>query len=127
MSRMKYPRDEKGRVILGTQHGITITRPWSNEMYEHNNKVAEKMKSRICSAIDEAIDKHDFDKLKLIGKTLHGYRYGSGHTFDSVYQDVLRGIKHVENFWLHSWAWEELVENVIVEDFEPKMIGYDKL
>ena len=24
MSRMKYPRDEKGRVILGTQYGITI-------------------------------------------------------------------------------------------------------
>jgi hypothetical protein len=33
--------------IIDTQYGIEITKPFSKQMYEHNDKVAEEMKANI--------------------------------------------------------------------------------
>ena len=29
---------------IGTKYGIEITKPWNNEMYNHNDKVGELLK-----------------------------------------------------------------------------------
>jgi basic membrane lipoprotein Med (substrate-binding protein (PBP1-ABC) superfamily) len=127
MAKLKYPRDEKGRVILGTQENIIITRPWNDEMYAHNEKVASKMKIKISEAIDEAYDKKDREQLATIGKELNGHGYATGYPFEEIYLSCLRGLKNVENFWLHTWAWERLAELRIVEPIAEVMVGYDKL
>ena len=44
------------------KYGIKITKPWSKEMYEHNDKVADMMKKNIEKSIVE--HQNDFDKLK---------------------------------------------------------------
>ena len=40
--------------VLGKQYGIEITKPWSNEMYEHNDKVADLMKQSISESLQIA-------------------------------------------------------------------------
>ena len=40
--------------VLGMEYGIEITRPWSSEMYEHNDKVMATMKEAIKVVLDRA-------------------------------------------------------------------------
>lgn len=127
MSKLKYPKDENGNSILGIQNGITITRPWSKEMYEHNEKVADKMKEKISLAIDVAYDSYDSITLELIGKALNGHGYGSGYKHEDLYLSCLQGLKNVQNHWLHSDVWSDLVKEDIVKPIEIAMVGYDKL
>ena len=37
-----------------TQYGIEITKPWSKEMYAHNEDVMEEAKQQICKMWEEA-------------------------------------------------------------------------
>lgn len=127
MAKMKYPRDEKGRVILGTQHGIVITRPWSNEMYEHNDRIKENMVSNISKALVNAFGKSDFELVKTISKAVNTYGYGHGMSLTEIYEDGVRGLERISNHELHEWAYPDLVKKGIVEELPVMMVGYDKL
>ena len=43
------------------KYGIEITKPWSKEMYDHNDKVAELMKAEILLSIKN--NKNNWDKF----------------------------------------------------------------
>ena len=68
MARRKYEKDQNGNSILGEQFGITVTRPWSREMYDHNDDIASTMKNNIFEALNEVKDSEDEDSLRKLSK-----------------------------------------------------------
>ena len=46
------------------KHGIEITKPWSKEMYAHNEKVSEDVKTQILNKWNEAMEQaeHEYDE-----------------------------------------------------------------
>ena len=63
------------------KYGIKITKPWSKEMYEHNdNKEYDEKKYR------KSIVKHqnDFDKLNELMVLCGGIKYGDGYSIDEL-------------------------------------------
>lgn len=113
--------------VLGTQYGIEITRPWSNEMYEHNEKVAGIMKLQIEAAIAKALEQDNEEDMKKIGTAINAYRYGYSMDMESIHEDCLNGMKRLQNHWIHSDTWPDLLQAGLVTEIEQGMVGYDKL
>lgn len=112
--------------VLGTKYGIEITKPWNPAMYDHNDMVADKMKTAIKEALDKAFEQGDNEDLEFIAKSVSGYGYGYGHSPESIHIDACRSLEMVQNYWLNDWCWDELVEAELVQDIETKFVGYDK-
>ena len=96
------------------KYGIKITKPWSKEMYEHNDKVADMMKKNI----EKSIVKHqnDFDKLNELMVLCGGIKYGDGYSIDELY--------NVQNYWLNE-EYPYYVEKGLVEKVDLEFIGYE--
>ena len=54
-----------------------VTKPWSKEMYEWNDKVSELMKAEIKIQIEN--NKNDWDKLNQLIQLCGGIQYGDGY------------------------------------------------
>ena len=112
--------------VLGTKYGIEITRPWSKEMYAHNEKIAAQMKGAITIAIANAYDSDNQGQMEIIGKAINAYGYGSGMSFEDIYEDCLHGLDNVHNHWLQSDTWPDLLKAGLVKPIKEGFIGYDK-
>jgi len=88
------------------KHGIEITKPWSKEMYDYNDKVREHMIKEVKSAINTISDETTANKL---AKIINPYGYGAGHNLESMKADMLKNAEHFENYWL-SEIWDELID-----------------
>ena len=95
------------------KYGIKITKPWSKEMYDHNDKVADIMKKNI----EKSIVKHqnDFDKLNELMVLCGGIQYGDSYSIDELY--------NVQNYWLNE-EYPYYVEKGLVEKVDLEFIGY---
>ena len=109
--------------VLGEAYGIQITRPWSKEMYDHNNKVREVISNAIIAATKKAYKDDDLKSLVIIGTAVNGYTYANGDCY-RIKQDILNNISTTPNHWLHSETWPDLVKAKLVKDIDVKMIGY---
>ena len=112
--------------VLGTKHGIEITKPWNPAMYKHNDMVADKMKAAIKEALDQALYHSKTLDVMEIAKSVCGYSFGDGYDADAIHADAMNNLDMVQNYWLNDWCWEELVEMGYVKDFDEKFVGYDK-
>jgi len=89
---MKQPK------ILGTKYGITITRPWSDEMYAFNKQVADAMKETIVNAI---LNKdHTKESLNDLTRSVTGFIFGHGMTVEDMQEEMLEETAHLQNYWL---------------------------
>ena len=86
---------------LGTKYGINITKPWNQDMYTHNDKVAELMKSNIKKALIKAYSEDDEKSLREISKAVVAHGYVSGYGVDEIYDETILGIENSENYWLN--------------------------
>ena len=78
----------KAKKSPKVQYGIEITKPWSKDMYEHNEKVSEEMKQNIhakwCALIykiDKDLDWSEIEEDTSIVKLQKGVcfsGYGDG-------------------------------------------------
>ena len=112
--------------VLGTKYGIEITRPWNPAMYDHNDKVSATMKEAIKVVLDRAYTDEDHYELEKIAKIICGYGFGSGHDMDTIYEDACRQLDMIENWWLNSDVWPDMVYDGYVKDLDVKFVGYDK-
>jgi hypothetical protein len=126
MSKTKLPKDNKGRTILGTEYGITITRPWNEAMYKHNAKVSEQMKDAIQKALDKAYKAKDEKKVTIIARAINAYGYGPGMDIDDIYEDADRGLANTSDHWLDSDTWPDLIEAGLVKQLPQLLIGFKK-
>jgi len=106
-----------------TKYGIQITKPWSAEMYEHNDKVAQQMKVELLIQLKNAKTLNDEPKLRDISKLICGNSFGVGYNFDSIYKATIDELEYIQNYWLKE-EFPYGVESGIVKDIELEFIGY---
>lgn len=100
-----------------------VTKPWSKEMYEYNDKVAGIMKENIIESIET--NKNNYDKLNELMVLCGGIKYGSGFDIDDLYEDVKQEVGMVQNYWLND-EYPYSVKQGLVKDVPYKFVGYDK-
>ena len=100
-----------------------ITKPWSKEMYDYNDKVADLMKENIIKSIVKYQD--DFDKLNELMVLCGGIKYGDGYDINELYSDVHHEVEIVQNYWLNE-EYPYAVKQGLVEPVLYNFIGYDK-
>ena len=104
------PRSKKPNEI---KYGIEITKPHSQEMYDHNDMVATEMKTNILNKWNELLkefkdnmlydwcyirEDHDIVKLQ---KLVCFSGYGSGYTTEDVDGEFKKELDMMQNYALH--------------------------
>lgn len=111
--------------VLDVKYGIIITKPWSQEMYKHNDKVASEMKENIFLTLNKAYENDDEISLREIGKSICAYSFGQGFGMDEMYSEICRELDRVQNYWLND-EYPYLVSKGYVENLKEGFVGYDK-
>ena len=105
------------------EYGIEITKPWSNEMYDHNDKISEIVKTNIEVALFVIFRDRDEDALRKISKHISSYGFGDGYSFDNIYDETMKSLDISDNYWLN-----EIYDDIVSDGFAPKLdeffIGY---
>ena len=94
------------------EYGITITKPWSKEMYDHNDEVAEVVKDRVTdmwrnalTQLEESLELQDEEgyeiamldlewsecatnELLTIQRSVNGYGFGNNYSIGDVAERV---------------------------------------
>ena len=104
-------------------YGIEITKPWSKEMYDHNDMVSQLMKLEIIKSIVNF--QNDFDKLNELMVLCGGIKYGDSYDIEELKEDCLNEVDNVQNYWLNE-EYPYAVSNGLVNEVGLKFIGYDK-
>ena len=119
------------------RYGIEITKPFSKEMYEHNDAIALDMKRNILSEIHLSYSQAMGDiaanggsdagekRLRKIGQTIEGYGYGDGYELDNIKDGAINTLANMENWSLHQ-EYGYLCSEEIVPQLPMKMLGFDK-
>ena len=109
------------------EYGIQITKPWSREMYQHNDEVAEVVRyavhqmwmaawnacEREVTDMDEQGDLLLYmdwdvasDEMKRIQKAVNGYGFGFGYSVEDVSLQVEEDIESAPYYRLKDIAEE---------------------
>ncbi len=100
----------------------TVTKPWSKEMYDWNDKVSELMKTEIKVQIEN--NKNDWDKLNELITLCGGIQFGDGYEIEELYDECLKELDNVQNYWLNE-EWPYFVDKGIVSDcVNVEFVGY---
>ena len=94
------------------KYGIEITKPFSKNMYSHNDMVAKQMKFNIKDAWhNEAIkfmgddewptESNKYNKIIDIQKAVMAMGYGDGYTINEVERDFYSELDNMANWQLH--------------------------
>jgi len=94
------------------KYGIQITKPFSKDMYNHNDMVAKQMKFNIKDAWhNEAIkfmgdddwptSINKYNKIIDIQKAVMAMGYGDGYTINEVERDFYSELDNMSNWQLH--------------------------
>ena len=100
-----------------------VTKPWSKEMYDYNDEVANMMKHNIVESIVKY--QNDFDKLNELMVLCGGIKYGDGYSIEELFKDCLNEVDNVQNYWLNE-EFPYAVSQGLVNDINLNFIGYDK-
>jgi hypothetical protein len=119
------------------RYGIEITKPFSTEMYDHNDAIALDMKRNILSEIHLSYsnamgttaglgDEDDNEaRLRKIGSAIEGSGYGEGFELDEIKDNIINSLANVENWYIHQ-EYGYLCSEGIVPKLPMKMLGFDK-
>lgn len=109
--------------VLGTKYGIEITRPWNKEMYDHNDKVADLMKAELRLALSKALRTENEQLLRDVASVIDPCGYGMGFEVEDIYNDALKNLDMVQNYWLNE-EYPYGVKKGIIPSVELEFIGY---
>ncbi len=115
-------------------YGIEITKPFSKEMYDHNDMVAKEMKKNILNQwealtyrIDKDLDWESIEEDSNIVKLQKGVcysGYGSGYTFGDVDKEFRNELDMMQNWQLHE-EYSYLSFKRLLPRTKYMMIGFD--
>jgi sugar phosphate isomerase/epimerase len=106
-------------------YGIEITKPWSQEMYSHNEEVRKRVVVNLKEALDLAKKAKSLDEVKYLAKQVTGHGYGHGFGVNEIYSDAIEQLDTVPNYWLNE-VYPYLVRDAEVPEVQPFFVGYDK-
>jgi len=131
--------------VKKVEFGIEITKPWSKEMYAHNDELADDLKDWLFDMWDEAYtlskesyddfleddqeglefgdsDPHNFNETMInICEAVTYYNFGGGYTVDDIADEVEKELMTAA-FWRLKEIAEEL-EIDMVEEFGAGFVG----
>lgn len=113
--------------VLGVEQGVTITRPFNNEMYAHNDKVREIQNKAILGAMIKVKESGDENLMLKAGKACSGYGYGQGYDIEDIFKDATRNIENESNNWIREYVWPDMLELGLVQPIDIDYVGYKKL
>ena len=118
------------------KYGIKITKPFSKEMYDHNNRVAKDMRVNVEYEIRDAyrratgevaanggMDKGEKD-LRFLVEAFSGYHYGEGYELLDVRDQGIEALNDCANWQLHE-EYSYLCFKGIVPRTHYMMVGFD--
>ena len=133
---------------IESKYGIEITKPWSKEMYDHNEKVAEEMKANlmhhwkllIAGCInhdkffmdrryimdrdwDEDDLKSECPELVKLQKGVCYSGYGGGYSIQDVQDEFINELNNMQNYQLHE-EYSYLSFEGLVRRTKHMMIGF---
>ena len=101
----------KAKKSPKVQYGIQITKPWSKEMYDHNDIVSEEMKKNIIKKWDTIVKRLDMDQdwsllsddseIVKLQKGICYSGYGDGFTLEDVDEEFRSEVENMPNYQLH--------------------------
>jgi len=101
---LKVKRSKKTKTFM---YGIEITKPWSKEMYAHNERTEDHLKDQILTAFQKTYASYgttppmDEDSLRDMANEIAGYKYGEGFSIQDIVEEVLKNLEHMPGFQLH--------------------------
>ncbi len=98
-----------------------VTKPWSKDMYDYNDKVADMMKNNIIKSIEK--NKKNWNNLNELIQLCGGIQYGDGYDVDALYEGCLDEVDNVQNYWLAE-EYPYSVSKGLVDDVPYKFVGY---
>lgn len=97
-------------------------KPWSNEMYEWNDNVADLMKAEIKIQIEK--NKNDWNTLNQLMELCGGIKYGMGYDVTDLYEGCLNEVDNVQNYWLNEeWDWS-IKQGIVSDCVNIDFVGY---
>lgn len=87
------------------KHCIEITKPWSIEMCDYNDKIRSYMIKEIKFCVNIIQDIATANKL---AKIINPYGYGEGYNLADMKADMLKNANNFKNYWLAE-IWDELI------------------
>ena len=124
----------KAKKSPKVQYGIEITKPWSREMYDHNDMVSEEMKKNIIQKwealiyeIDPETDWIMFEAESSISKLQRGICYsgfGSGYTLGQVDREFRDEVENMPSYQLHE-SYSYLAFEGMLPRTSFMLIGFD--
>ena len=113
--------------VLGVEQGITITRPFNNEMYAHNEKVREMQNKAVIGALIKLKDSEDDELIQKATKACSGYGYGSGYDNIDMIEDAIKNVETCANNWMKDDIWPDFLKFGLVQPLDTDYVGYKKL
>jgi len=113
------------------EYGIEVTKPHSQEMYNHNDKVSSLMKSNIKSELILAYKRSigeiaanggmeaGEELLRTISKHICFAGFGEGYDMEDIYNETDKDLEHISN-WMLDQEYNEMVEAGLVEQIVDK-------
>ena len=124
----------KAKKSPKVQYGIEITKPWSREMYDHNDMISEEMKKNIIQKwealiynIDLETDWIEFEDESSISKLQRGICYsgfGSGYTLGQVDREFRDEVENMPSYQLHE-SYSYLAFEGMLPRTSFMLIGFD--
>jgi hypothetical protein len=81
------------------EYGIQIVKPWSKEMYNHNDEVADVVREQLAARLEAFRDEldpeeesHRDDELQQFGSAVVGYGGWIGFTNERIMDEIEREI-----------------------------------
>ena len=113
--------------VLGVEQGITITRPFNKEMFDHNDKVREMQNKAIIGSLIKINESGDEGLMYEAGKACSGYGYGVGYEIQDIFEDAVKNVETCANNWMREDVWPEFLKLGLVQPLNTDYVGYKKL
>ena len=101
-----------------------VKKPWSKEMYDYNDKVADIMKDEIQSQLESAYSKRNGNKINELVTLCGGIKFGDGYEIEELYDECLKELENVQNYWLNEeWDWS-VKQGIVTDCIKIDFVGY---
>ena len=107
------------------EYGIEITKPWSREMYDHNEELGEKFRIELMETLDRVVKLNDESELRKFSKAICYSSFGEGYSYDDIVKRTQEDIETLANFQINE-DLDWYINNGYIQQPEKRFIGYGK-
>jgi hypothetical protein len=107
------------------EYGITITRPWSKEMYDHNEELGDKLRVELMQTLDRVVELNDETELRKFSKAICYHGFGEGYSYNDIVNETRLDIETLPNFQMNE-DLDWYINNGYIQQPEKRFIGYGK-